>query len=90
MDYETFANWLAAEVEAGRLSDAQRHDLLAQRALFDENRGWIERELRSMVTGFVAERQLIARSTHTILDEAARSAPGRMLYFEPIGYRITG
>jgi hypothetical protein len=70
----------------GRLAEYQVADLLAQRRLFDDNRRLIESEFRLKAVGYVASERRAADSVRALLDVAARLFPGRMLYFETIGY----
>ncbi len=66
----------------------QLADLIVQRLLFDENRSWMETEFRLKIVGFVANQRHVSESVTSLLKLSAESFPGRMLYFEPIGFRI--
>ena len=88
MNYEEFAEWLRQELREHRLAESQVDDLLSQRLLFDNNRGSIETEFRLKVVGFVADEFYVKSSVSALLDYAAHMHPNRMLYFEPIGFRI--
>jgi hypothetical protein len=86
--FEEFVAWLGQEFLQGRLQEYQVGDLLVQRRLFDENRSVLESEFRNRAVGYVANERQIADSVGPLLDLAAEAFPSRMLYFEPIGYRI--
>jgi hypothetical protein len=88
VNFAELADWLEQELQAGRLTLEQVLDLLAQRTLFDRDRSWIETEFDQKVVGYIANERTVTESTPTILQRAAQMFPGRMLYFEPIGFRI--
>jgi hypothetical protein len=88
MSFEEFAAWLRQELRERRLSENQVSDLLAQRLLFDKERGLIETEFHYKVVGYIANERLVTDSTTALLEGAARAHPNRMLYFEPIGFRV--
>src|SRR5262249_54551212 len=88
VSFEEFAQWLRGELQAGRLTEFQVADLLAQRLLFDNDRSWMEIEFRLKVVGYVANQRHVTDSASALLQEAAQLFPSRMLYFEPIGFRM--
>ncbi len=88
MNFEEFARWLRQELREGRLFEHQVIDLLAQRILFDRKRNLLESEFWLRVVGFVANEQMVSDSTGALLKDAAQRFPGRMLYFEPVGFRL--
>jgi hypothetical protein len=88
-----FADWLQSEVDAGRMSRSQMSDLLGQKALLDSElrnnpslsfspRG------RRLIIGYVANERFEASDIQTLLSIAKREFPGRMLYFEPMGFTL--
>lgn len=86
MTFEEFAEWLSAESQAGVLTFAQVADLLSQRVLFDENRQWMELEFGNRLVGFAGNHRLVEDTVSALIRTARQVSPGRMLYFEPIGY----
>jgi hypothetical protein len=87
MSFEEFVAWLARELRAGMLEELQVADLIAQRTLFDKDREMIEREFRMRVAGYVANDLRTGPTVRELLRLAQEEFPGRMLYFEAIGYR---
>lgn len=83
-----FAQWLNDEVEASRITDGQRDDLLGQKATFENQRSMIERNHRNQIVGFVAGQMQVAHEIHALLDSSNSQFPGRMIYFEPIGFHL--
>jgi hypothetical protein len=86
MTFEEFVAWLAREFRAGMIGEFQVADLIAQRALFDEHREMIEKEFAMHVAGYVANELRGGPTVGELLRLAQKEFPGRMLYFEPIGY----
>jgi hypothetical protein len=90
MDFEAFSVWLRQEyIEKGILA-SQMDDLLGQRRLFDAEREFIESEFRMHVVGYVADERQVTDSTMELLERVIERFPGRMVYFEPIGYSLFG
>jgi hypothetical protein len=87
MSFEEFVAWLARELRAGMIEELQVADLVAQRTLFDKDRAMIEREFGMRVAGYVANELRSGPTVRELLRHAQEEFPGRMLYFEPIGYR---
>jgi hypothetical protein len=83
-----FREWLNDEVSAGRMTLDQNQDLLVQKGQFDADRQRIERELRGTVAGYIAGVLRSADTVHELLRQANDFAPGRMVYFEPIGFDL--
>jgi hypothetical protein len=88
MSFEEFVAWLARELRAGMIEELQVADLVAQRTLFDGHREMIEREFRMRVAGYVANELRSGPTVRELLRVAREQFPGRMIYFEPIGYRV--
>jgi len=88
VDTEEFEAWLHQELGADRIDASQVDDLLQQRRLFDESRMVIESEYLGQVIGFVADHLEVAESASELLNRAEEIYPGRMLYFESVGYRL--
>jgi hypothetical protein len=87
MSFEEFVAWLARELHAGMIEEFQVADLVAQRTLFDSQRRMIELEFQMRAAGYVANELRVGPTTGDLLQRAQEEFPGRMLYFEPIGYR---
>jgi hypothetical protein len=90
MDFEAFSIWLRQEYQDRGILASQLDDLLKQRQLFDANREFIESEFQLHVVGYVADERQITDSTVELLDMVIERFPGRMVYFEPIGYSLFG
>ncbi|MGQ0682031.1 hypothetical protein [Bradyrhizobium sp.] len=92
MTDEEFRNWLSSEVAKNRMTDKQMSDLLQQKVLFDQEIGSGEsparQEYRLQIVGYVAERRRVSNSIHKLLRRAKEEFPGRMVYFEPIGFDL--
>ena len=84
-----FAEWLRSEADTGRMTFEQVHDLLQQKALFDRNVSAERNFLLGRLVGYVAGERLEHSDIHHLVDEAKRNFPGRMLYFEPIGFDLS-
>jgi hypothetical protein len=83
-----FRDWLQAEVLAGRMTPRQRDDLLEQKDLFDQARAEIEHLYPHRVVGYVSGERHVGGSLHELLAQARQSHPGRMVYFEPVGFEL--
>jgi hypothetical protein len=70
------------------MSDSQRRDLLAQKALFDSARSMLELEFYNQIVGYVANVLRSGPEIHELLDRAKKEFPGRMIYLEPIGFSL--
>jgi len=91
MDVESFVRWVYEdffEDVVTATARGQAEDLIQQRRLFDENRQVIEAEYRLRVTGYIADRLRVAETAAELLDQVIDEFPGRMLYFEPVGYPL--
>jgi hypothetical protein len=80
-----FRRWLSDEVAHGRMTPAQRDDLLEQKGHFDAGRAEIERRYPSRVVGYVAGQVQVADTVQELFRAAQATHPGKMVYFEPIG-----
>jgi hypothetical protein len=92
MTDEEFRTWLSREVASGDMSESQMADLLWQKALFDSEFGEADSPARQAyrlkIVGYVAELRRVDTDIHRLLDDAKRAFPGRMIYFEPIGFDL--
>jgi hypothetical protein len=87
-----FQAWLRELVENGNMTRPQMDDLLSQKALFNSRFGEGDdqrrRDFLHRIVGYVADKLIEGRDIHTLLDQAESYFPGRMLYFEPIGFDL--
>jgi hypothetical protein len=81
-----FRDWPCNLVLEGRVTAEQRDDLLAQKDRFDQHRAEIEKQCPRRVVGYVNGAREVASAVHEILSKANAQFPGRMVYFEPIGF----
>jgi hypothetical protein len=88
MTNEEFQKWLLDEVQHNRMTTSQMNDLLAQKEDYDLNRTEIEREFRWQFVGYVNRQRRTANTVHNLLDESIEEFPGRMIYFEPVGFDL--
>jgi len=88
MTHDEFVSWLQDEVSNRRMTQDQTDDLLAQKKLFDLDRGLLESSYQARIVGYIAEQRRDAGDIHELLEEAKTSFPGRMIYFEPIGFDL--
>jgi len=88
MTHEEFIAWLRVEVNEGRMSVQQMHDLLNQKALFDVYRTDIETQFRNYIVGYIGDTRQESRNIHELLNRAKTQFPNRMLYFEAIGFDL--
>jgi hypothetical protein len=83
-----FAEWLEAEVADNRMTTGQQQDLLDQKRIFENQRSIIEEQYRYQIVGIVAGQLRVGREVHALLGESKMQFPGRMIYFEPIGFHL--
>jgi hypothetical protein len=83
-----FRDWLEAEVRDRRMTLEQRDDLLEQKQCFDQNRAEIEKCCQQRVVAYVAGIRQTGATVQGTLDQARRTHPGRMVYFEPVGFEL--
>ena len=88
MTHQEFQNWLQDEVQNQRMTSSQMNDLLTQKTLFDNNRTYIELTFQSRVVGYVNDQMRVADTLHNVLNQSIQLFPGRMIYFEPIGFDL--
>ena len=83
---------LDEEVTVGRMTEKERDDLLDQKRVFDEHLPpgdtSLRREFQGRIVGYVAGERRIDWEIHKLLDSAKETYPGRMIYFEPIGFDL--
>jgi len=88
MTHNEFVSWLDSEVSGLRMTPLQRKDLLDQKSFFDGTRPSLESEHRNHIVAFVNGQLRWAGEIHALLDAAKSEFPGRMIYFEPIGFDL--
>jgi hypothetical protein len=88
MTDEEFIGWLDSEVTEGRMLAPQRQDLLKQKGHFDAQRIGILREYSGQIVGFAADERFVSNDLHDLLATIKSKLPGRMLYFEPVGFDL--
>jgi hypothetical protein len=86
MTDQEFVDWLQSEVRGRRMTSQQRDDLLEQKRLFDTHRTEIERQFQQQVVGYVSGNREVSPTAQGLLALVPSSYPGRMVYFEPIGF----
>jgi hypothetical protein len=79
---------LEKNVREGRMTAAQRDDVLEQKRLFDEHRAEIEKQYHFRVVGYVNGVCEVGSTVHEVLNKAQERFPGRMVYFEPVGKEL--
>lgn len=87
-----FRAWLDEEVLERRMTPEQRDDLIKQKEMFDRDFPPSDTQLRLVyqgrIVGYVANERRVESEIHALLDGAKRDHPGRMIYFEPIGFDL--
>jgi hypothetical protein len=85
---DRFAALLQDEVDAGSMTQDEMDDMLAQRDLYDTNRSVIEQDPLNdgRYVGFVAGNMISATSTQGLVDQFETQLPGRLCYFETVGF----
>jgi len=83
-----FAQWLDAEVVAGRMDPLQREELLGQKGQFDQERRRIERQHQGRVVGYAGGQEFVADGVHELLRQVRSVTPDRLVYFEPVGFAL--
>jgi hypothetical protein len=68
------------------MTPEQRDDLLEQKGYFDQHRTEIEQQYHYRVVDYVNGTRDVGSSVHEVLNRASERYPGRMVYFEPIGF----
>lgn len=79
---------LQEHVDAGAMTQAQMDDLLAQREAFDANRETIKAEHDKKVVGYCNGEMFVGYTMHLLLAQTKEKHPGKMTYFETIGYEL--
>jgi hypothetical protein len=85
---QDFVKWLAGEVSSRRLAQSQMDDLLEQKKHFDRNRSAIQAKHKSRIVGYVNGEMLVSGDLHDLLRKAEARFPGRMAYFEAVGFQL--
>ncbi len=83
-----FRDSLQTEVDRNHMTPQQRDDLLKQKQFFDGDRLQIEKLYPHQVVGYVNGSREVGPSVQQLLANANRRYPGRMVYFEPVGFSI--
>jgi hypothetical protein len=83
-----YRDMLEKFVRAGQMTSQQRDDLLEQKGHFDQHRTEIEQQYPCRVVGYVNGTREVGGTIHEILNRAKERFPGRMVYFEPIGFAL--
>jgi hypothetical protein len=87
-----FRAWLDEEVRESRMKPEERDDLIGQKHMFDldfpPGDTPLRRDYRGRIVGYVANERRVEGEIHALLDGAKRDHPGRMVYFEPIGFDL--
>lgn len=83
-----FRDWLDDEVRTRRMDPLQRDDLLKQKSHFDADRTQIQQMHPHQVVGYVDGRRVTGGTVREILNQASQYFPGRMVYFEPVGFDL--
>lgn len=83
-----FRDWLDDEVAHGRMTPVQRKDLLDQKTNFDHDRETLQRQYQQQVVGYANGQREVGDTVHEVLRQAQVHNPGRMVYFEPIGFDL--
>ena len=83
-----FKDMLEKFVGEGQMTPQQRDDLLEQKVYFDQHRVEIAQQYPYRVVGYVNGIREIGSTVHEVLGKAKQRFPGRMVYFEPIGFEL--
>ena len=86
MNDAEFKAWLVDEVNQNRITADQMKDLVSQKARFDADRNDIERNYQHKVVGYANNKLLVGDTVQELFQKANSSAPGKMIYFEPVGF----
>lgn len=79
---------LQEHVDAGALTQEQMDDLLAQRTAFDANRETIKANHDKKVVGYCNGAMYVGDTMQLLLAQTRKAHPGKMTYFETIGYEL--
>lgn len=88
MTHNEFIQWLAGEVQSERMTQNEMDELISQKELFEENRSMIETHFSRRVVGYVDGNLMNDERIHGLIDRANEKSPGKMIYFEPIGFTL--
>ena len=70
------------------MTATQRDELLSQKAIFDFNRNSITQSHPNEVVGYVGNVQVSAKTVHELLNQTRQIFPGKIVYFEPVGFNL--
>jgi hypothetical protein len=70
------------------MTPKQLDDLLEQKQFFDTHRSEIEQQFQQQVVGYVAGMREVSPTAQELLAVVQRNYPGRMVYFEPVGFDL--
>lgn len=87
MTRDEYIAWVKSLGQAEQLCTEQVNDAIHQRLLFDARREAIEKDYGGLAVGMVGDELIYDSSVTSLLDKARSNYPGRMMYFEPVGYR---
>lgn len=79
---------LEEHVLAGALTQAQMDELLSQKALFDAARADIRANHEHKVVGYCNGEMYVGDTVHLLLAQTKAAHPGKLTYFENIGYKF--
>ncbi len=82
-EHEQFVTNLDQQVNEGQLTELQRDDILAQKALFDAAFEANQAEHPGKVVGYVDGCKIVADTAQALLALAQAEHPGKITYFEP-------
>ncbi len=83
-----FETMLKDNVAAGQMKQSEMDDLLAQKAVFDANRESINANHDKKVVGYCNGEMFVGDTMHLLLAQTRAKHPGKMTYFETIGYEL--
>ena len=88
MTNREFSLWLDEEIRSGRLSPAQKDELIGQKQVFDANKASHQRNDAGRVVGYSHGRTFVADTVQEVIARARNTFPGELVYFEPIGFDL--
>ena len=90
MPANDFDALLEEEFDAGLMTQDEMDDMLAQRDLYETNRAAIEQDPSNdgLYVGFVAGNMITADIIQGLVDQFETQLPGRLCYFESVGFDI--
>ena len=79
---------MLTDLDNGWAQPRHLREIFAQRRFFESRRRLIEARYEGQVVGACAGQLIAAATVHEVFDEAERRFPGRLVYFEPVGFDI--